>query len=383
MQKLKKTLALFVIIFLLIPISYAQATFDPVEHQKRMIESKALEKAKKAEIKNKLQTHKDSLLALLPKPYVVRKNNPDYSPNAYTKGDFAELEKKELMINNYVLPKLEDSANEYCNEFKSTHEKTFDSEDDRNSQVELAKKIYIGAYIYKNLNDTISEDYIKYVDIPETDRFLYIENKYIQPKYYLEKYSSHYSYNEILYTAENPEIITSYSGKINVFNLDDKYFVERGENGSKIVLQNTKSKLFYVVNSATYEKDYINENEVEKLLKKIPLTTSELNAIKTASNLLIAKYRAGIKSADINRMILASIQRKYLTRGYFDESKVGSLDKQKYNQNLKTLKDKAVRLKSLLVDQDSDEKVFNKLNLNEIQIFNDIMYWRINVIPIH
>jgi hypothetical protein len=384
MQKFKFKTIILLLSIIVSQICFGQATFDPVANQKKVEERRALEKAEKVKIENKMRAHKDSLLAKLPKPYKVKKENPEYSPNSSLSGLFTEFENnKELIINKKILPKIDSNLDEYLNDFTETHKETFVSENDKNIQIELAKKYYTGANIFNNINDTISIDYKNLADILESDRFIYVGNKYIKPKYFYENYTSGYSSRSRLETDENPEIINYLTGKTNLYYADDKYYVDMGENGVKIILQNTKTKLYYIINNSTFQKDYFIDGNIEKLISKPPLTLDEIKAKKASFNLLVTKYREGIKSANINRLILSSIQKKYLTRGYFDSNRVNSIDKKKYNLNLSILNSKANKMKKMQRDEDEDDKALNKLTSEEIIIYVDIMDWKIQVTPIY
>ena len=378
MKNLNSKLTILLLSFLTTTTFFAQASFDPIANQKRVDERNAIEIAEKLKIESKRKLHKDSLLAKLPKPYKIKKMNPEYSSNSSLSGKFTELEiKKELMINKNILSKMNSSLTEYLNDFNSTHKITLDSENNKDLEMKLAEKYYVGANIFTNIDDTISVDYIKFDDILESDRFIYIGNKYIKPKYYYENYIPQYSSNARLETDENPQIINYLANTTNYYNADDKYYVSIGENGNKIILQNTKTKLFYIINDSAYQKDYYDNNgKNEKLICQIPLTQAEINAKKVAFDLLVTKYRTGIKSASINRSILSSIQKKYLTRGYFDENRVNSIDKQKYNQNLTSLKSKATKMKKMQLEEDDDDKALNKLSYDEITNYVDIMNWK-------
>ena len=305
MKNLNSKLTILLLSFLTTTTFFAQASFDPIANQKRVDERNAIEKAEKLKIESKRKLHKDSLLAKLPKPYKIKKMNPEYSSNSSLSGKFTELEiKKELMINKNILSKMNSSLTEYLNDFNSTHKITLDSENNKDLEMKLAEKYYVGANIFTNIDDTISVDYIKFDDILESDRFIYIGNKYIKPKYYYENYIPQYSSNARLETDENPQIINYLANTTNYYNADDKYYVSIGENGNKIILQNTKTKLFYIINDSAYQKDYYDNNgKNEKLICQIPLTQAEINAKKVAFNLSCTSSKKGNFSIPAKKIV--------------------------------------------------------------------------------
>ena len=141
MKNLNSKLTILLLSFLTTTTFFAQASFDPIANQKRVDERNAIEKAEKLKIESKRKLHKDSLLAKLPKPYKIKKMNPEYSSNSSLSGKFTELEiKKELMINKNILSKMNSSLTEYLNDFNSTHKITLDSEN--NKDLEMIQRLH-------------------------------------------------------------------------------------------------------------------------------------------------------------------------------------------------------------------------------------------------
>jgi hypothetical protein len=141
---------------------------------------------------------------------------------------------------------------------------------------------------------------------------------------------------------------------------------------------NLKTKQTYIVmiypmmNFQDYSK-YANEEMGNGYIFKVcpkELTTDE--------KALIIKYKALIKSANSNIAVLTSIQKKYLTRGYFDTERVSTIDKKNYNKNLDDLKSKAEQLADIDRYEDKDNVAEEKLTISELGSISNINDWNTN-----
>ena len=94
--------------------------------------------------------------------------------------------------------------------------------------------------------------------------------------------------------------------------------------------------------------------------------------------LTLSKYKSLIKSADQNIATLLAIQKKYLTRGHFDEARVNSSDKIIYNKNIDSLKAKALQLSDIDRYEDKDHKIQLLLSDSEIASLMNIGRWDLN-----
>ena len=145
-----------------------------------------------------------------------------------------------------------------------------------------------------------------------------------------------------------------------------------------LFLQNVKTKQKYAVMVFPLRTvvDYANSsNELNGngwLTKDCPKELSQ------EEKQLIAKYKALIKSADANIAILLSIQKKYITRGYFDAERVNSIDKATYNKNLDALKVKAEQLSDIDRYEDKDKQAQYKLTISELGSLANIVTWNAN-----
>lgn len=185
--------------------------------------------------------------------------------------------------------------------------------------------LYLGAIILKNENDSLrSGKYIKLSAILSTDKFTSI--------------------------ATSPE------------------------SGLRL-LQNVTSKLFYVTNAPIYNFfDYSrsDENGFRTLIKVIPkpLTNKEKE--------LLIRYKALIKKGQTNCAILQGIQRRCLTRGYFDERKMSKIDIQTWNKNLSALKITYQKLNDIDKYEDVDNHAQDKLSLSELGSLDNFNNWLFN-----
>lgn len=364
---------LLLVLFVIISFAnwtHGQATFDPIANRKKAEERQAIEKAEKEKQEAKLKANKERLLNNLPKPSYEKVANNNFTNiiSMYNE-DNNPSNNRQVLINKKALQILDEKLKRYVEDYNSYHKITFKS-DINNEQSELAIKYYTGATIFKNLNDTVPINYIKYSDIAESERFMYVAYKNIIPEYFLNVYEFHYSGESNLYTDENPKVIKTNTGQIPHYWNDEKYYAYRG--GKKIILQNTETKLFYVVNENTI---------IEEIFIKVPPTAEEIAKEKEKLNKLVTKYKSLIKTAKSKTVVLGTIQRKYLTRGYFDPNKVNTIDKKTYNNTLSELKKIAKELKQI-DNEDKNNAAEEKLSMEEIATLSDVNNWNLNYYPI-
>lgn len=210
-------------------------------------------------------------------------------------------------------------------------EKNTKYSDDYDLNTPEKKAKAINALIYKNMNDSIAESSIKLSAILPTDKFILI--------------------------GENKEFMLT-------------------------LVQNLKTKKFYAIVTKSFDyMDYSRHGEdgygFAQLIKIVPKVPSPEEAE------LLSRYKSIIKSANANAIVLQSIQRKYLTRGYFDESKVKNIDKQTYNKNLSLLKVKANKLTDIANYEDKDGKALHKLTTSELGSLDSINNWNMQFYPIN
>lgn len=150
-----------------------------------------------------------------------------------------------------------------------------------------------------------------------------------------------------------------------------------------LFIQNIKTKQKYAVISFPMRnlQDYSNMSNQANgngwLTKNCP------RELSIEEKTLVAKYKALIKSADANIAVLLSIQKKYITRGYFDAERVNSLDKKLYNKNLDELKIKANKLTDIDRYEDKEDIAQNKLTLSESGSLYNINDWNINQVKLN
>lgn len=147
-------------------------------------------------------------------------------------------------------------------------------------------------------------------------------------------------------------------------------FVSSGANDFYLI-RNVRTKELYVLHSFTlYYEDFSSSSTIHKKLVKtnpIPLSAEE--------QIILNQFKSLIKDAYANINILLAIQKKCLTRGYFDESKITVIDKKTFNKNLNALKLKADKLSDLRKYEDKDKKAQDKLTLTELSQISTIIDW--------
>lgn len=203
--------------------------------------------------------------------------------------------------------------------------------DDYDVKTPEKKDLATKALIYKNMNDSIAESSIKLSAILPTDKFILI-----------------------------------------------------GTNGKFMLtlVQNLKTKKFYAIVTKSFDyMDYSRHGQdghgFAQLIKIVPKVPSPKEAE------LLSRYKSIIKSANANAIVLQSIQRKYLTRGYFDADRVNNIDKQTYNKNLSTIKIKANKLADIANYEDKDYKARDKLTISELGSLDNINNWNMQFYPIN
>lgn len=187
------------------------------------------------------------------------------------------------------------------------------------------RNLYFGAVILKNEEDSLSlGKYIKLSSILITDRFVLIGNS------------------------------------------------DADEN---VLIQNVKTKLFYVTNSISF--DYIDYSRKDNdgfrgLIKIVP------KVLSLKEQELIKRYKMLIKSGDANCIALRSIQNKCLTKGYFDDSKMTKIDRQTWNRNISALKVTYTKLNDIDKFEDKDNVAQDKLSTSELVSLEGFNTWLSN-----
>lgn len=194
------------------------------------------------------------------------------------------------------------------------------------------------------------------------------------------KYSDYYSNeNKMLYSGAR--IVADRNMKVE----DGKYiklseipenthfiYVSQEKNGnSQYLIRNVKTKELYVIHTFIWTySHYSASNGMVNLIKEhpIPLTTDEQK--------LLSKYKALIKEGGVNAKALNDIQKKALTRGYFDSSKVNNVDKKTFNRNLTAIKLKIDQISDFRNYEDKDRLIEDRLSFNEIAQMSAIMSWK-------
>jgi hypothetical protein len=199
----------------------------------------------------------------------------------------------------------------------------------------ILKKRMLGVYLVDDIATSVdynSDKYIKFSAIPITDKF---------------------------------EMLTN-----------DEYGSSNWENNLFFENIKTKQKYAVMVFPIRTLQDYSNMSNESNgngwLTKDCPKEKTP------DEKLLIEKYKALIKSANANIAILLTIQKKCLTRSYFDEKKVTASDKIIYNKNLIALKSKAEKLADIDRYEDKNDKAQDELTISELGSLNNINDWNTN-----
>jgi len=181
------------------------------------------------------------------------------------------------------------------------------------------KTLYAGARIVKDKSTKVDEgQYVKLSSIPEAEKFVYVSK------------GANYLY----------------------------------------LIRNVKTKELYALHTFTINyADYSSASEHKNLVKESPIPLS------VSQQELLSKYKSLIKNANANITLLQGIQKKSLTRGYFDASKVNALDKKSYNKNLTALKSKIDQITDIRKYEDKDKIVQDKLTLTELGQISNITSW--------
>lgn len=157
--------------------------------------------------------------------------------------------------------------------------------------------------------------------------------------------------------------------------------IGENKNTNETLIQSLKSKIYVVIDTGLFNyMDYPRKGAdgygFAGIIKVVPKELS----VETKS--LLTRYKTLIKSAYTNAIVLGNIQRKYKTKlGRFNPNAVSKIDRQKYNQNLKEIKAKASKLRSI-DKEDKDDKAQDKLTIDEIACLSDIYNWEVNYFPI-
>lgn len=250
------------------------------------------------------------------------------------------------------------------------------TKDEQNKYFELAKKHYLGATILKTPNDTIGE-YIKLNDIPDTDKFELIAIALIEPRMNIVKSERREKPNP--FNSSKPEIYYNIIQSIPYFYGEDGYY-NTGKK-TKVLVQNLKTKLYYILNQDALDFSY---QQCEKLSFSTPSSIYKIipKELSESEKELLSRYKTLIKTAKTKSITLGTIQRKYLTRGYFDPNKVNAVDKKTYNNTLLELKKIAKQL-SEIDKEDKNNIAQDKLTIEEIATLSDVNNWDLNFYPIN
>lgn len=298
--------------------------------------------------------------------------NPDWSVQPqwiyYEKGQDFHFIKKATSKLETCKDGLENYLEKYEN--KNYEKLITKTEEERSMYFEQTKKHYLGAIIIKTLNDTISE-YIKLNEIPDSDKFVFLASVKIKPISFLVK--SERREKENPFNSSKPEIYYYVTQKIPYFNNTDAFY-NAGEQQIALI-QNLNTKLYYLLNQDALNFTFQNcenlpygvDGTIYKIIPK-SLTIKEKE--------ILTNYKSLIKIAKSKTIILGTIQRKYLTKGYFDENRVNATDKNTYNKTLLELKTIAKQL-SNIDKEDKDNKVQDMLDIDELATLtntNDFNY---------
>lgn len=192
------------------------------------------------------------------------------------------------------------------------------------------------------------------------------------------KYSDYYSDSDkILYSGarlvkdKSMKVSDGTYIKLSSIPETEKFvFVSSGANYYYLI-RNIRTKELYVLHTFTlnYEDYSSSANGHKSLVKTMPIPLS------AEEQIVLNKFRTLIKNANANINILLTVQKKCLTRGYFDESKLTAIDKKTYNKNLLALKSRADEISDLRKYEDKDKKAQDKLTLTELGQISTIMDW--------
>ena len=279
--------------------------------------------------------------------------------------------------NSLKLESCDDGIKNYLEKYtNSNYDKLISkTKEEQNKYFESVKKFYLGATILKTPNDTIGE-YIKLSDIPDTENFALIAFTTIEPRVHLVKSERREKPNP--FDSTKPQIYYVDTQSIPYFYGDDGYY--NAGKKTKVLIQNLKTKLYYVVNQDAIEFSYgncekLSFNAPSQIFKIIPKEMTQ------AEKDFLAKYKSLIKTAKSKTEILGTIQRKYLTRGYFDSNKVNGIDKKTYNNTLIELKKIAKELKQF-DNEDKNNIAQDKLSMDELATLSNVNNWNLNYYPI-
>ncbi len=278
------------------------------------------------------------------------------------------------------LKTCKDGSNSFLDSFQASNYLKFNTitSSEKSKMLELAEKYYLGATIIKTPNDTVGE-YIKLIDIPETDSFVIIATAGIKPKYNIVK--SRKREEQDPFNSSKTTVYYVPYNKTPYYSGFDEYYINKSE--AKLLIQNLKTKLYYVLNIDAFQFSYgqcdnLKYNDLPHIYKELPknLSLSEKD--------LLIKYKSLIKSGGTNIDVLLLIQKKYLTKkGYFDSDRVSLIDKKKYNQTLESLKITANKLSEIDSNEDKDDKIQDKLTIEESGILDKINEWNNNVFKLY
>lgn len=149
-------------------------------------------------------------------------------------------------------------------------------------------------------------------------------------------------------------------------------YVSQEKNGNSLYLiRNVKTKELYVIHTFIWSyQDYSASSGIKSLIKEHPIS------LTADEQKLLNKYKSLIKEGSVNVKALNDIQKKALTRGYFNPSKVSAVDKKTFNKNLVAIRLKIDQISDFRKYEDKNQVIEDRLSLNEIAQMSAIMSWK-------
>lgn len=153
----------------------------------------------------------------------------------------------------------------------------------------------------------------------------------------------------------------------------EKFVVVCESSDSKMYLiRNAKTNQLYAIPSFSINYVDYSPSGMKNLIKiyPIPLTQTEQE--------LLTRYKLILTKGNANVNVLLGIQKKCLTRGFFDPSKMNATDKKSYNKNLSALQLRADEIADIRKYEDKEKNVQDRLTLTELGQISNIMDWARN-----
>lgn|GEM_PF-1907286 len=145
------------------------------------------------------------------------------------------------------------------------------------------------------------------------------------------------------------------------------------------VLKNIKTAKFYIISVDPFGfRDFSRSDKYGfKGLFDVEVPKPTLEQQK-----YISLYRKHLTALKNNMNILSAIQKRYLTYGYFDSSKVGKSDRTIFNLELRKLNKNFNNVTDLLKFNEDVKSIFEMLELEEQGTYNTAKSWIYNMIEI-